>query len=75
MFMRQIHSEAKLNTGFGAEKNLLLPGPGKEKVACVQKDPHFLLVFSKKFLKAEFGVKAEGCVTFFSLVGGEVSGW
>ena len=55
----------KLNTGFGAEKNLLLPGPGKEKVACVQKDPHFLVVFSKKFLKAKFGVKAVDCVTFF----------
>ena len=33
------------------------------------------MVFREEFLKAKFGVRAAGCVTFFWLVGGEVTGW
>ena len=39
------------------------------------KDPNFLVVFREEFLKAQFEMKAVGCVTFFWLVGGEVTGW
>ena len=39
------------------------------------KDPNSLMTFRESFLKATFGVRAEGCMTFFWLVGGEVTGW
>ena len=38
------------------------------------KDLNSLMVFSEEFLKAKFGVRAAGCMTFFLLVGGEVIG-
>ena len=39
------------------------------------KDPNFPVVFREELLKAKFGVRPAGCVTFFWLEGGEVTGW
>ena len=45
-----------------------------EWVACAQKNPSSPMVLGEKFLWAKFGVRAVGCVTFFLLVGDEVTG-
>lgn len=75
MFMRQIHSEAKQTEyRLRSREKFTIARTRQGKGGLCSKDPHFLVVFSKKVLKAKFGVRAEGCVTFFSLVGGEVSG-
>ena len=39
------------------------------------KTPNSLMVLGEEFLKAKFRVRAAECVTFFWLVGGEVTGW
>ena len=76
MFMRQIHSEVKQTEyRLWSRENFIIARTRQGKGGLCSKDPHFLVVLSKKFLKAKFGVRALGCVTFLSLVGGEVSGW
>ena len=69
------HSESKQTetSEFGAEKGLL-QGQAKRMGNLCSKTPNSPMVFGEKFLKSRFGVKAAGCVTFFWLVGGEVTG-
>ena len=38
-------------------------------------DPNSLTAFREGILKAKFGVRPAGCITFFWLVGGKVTGW
>ena len=46
-----------------------------ERGGSCSKDLKSLTVFREEFLKAEFGVRAAGCGTFFWLVGDEVTRW
>ena len=62
------HSEAKQTktSEFRAEK-VFLQGQARECVACAQK--------TGTLLWAKFGMRATGCVAFFQLSGGELTGW
>ena len=50
--------------GFGAERGLL-QGQGRRMRGSCSKNPSSLMVLEEEFLKAKFGVRAAGCVTFF----------
>ena len=65
-FMCPTHSEAKQTemSEFGTEKGLLQDQARKMSGLCPQ-TPNSPVVFGEEFLKAKFGVKATGCVTFF----------
>ena len=65
-FVRWMHSEAKQakTLKFGAEK-CLLQGQARRTGGSCSKDPNSLIVFREEFLKATFGVRGVGCVTFF----------
>ena len=52
----------------------LLWGPGRSRWSSCSKDLDFFMVSRGQFLKATFGVKVTGFLTFFWLVGGEVTG-
>ena len=39
------------------------------------KESNSLMAFREGFLKATFGVRVAGCMTFFQVVCGEVIGW
>ena len=75
-FVCPTHSEAKQTKTLelGAEKGLLQGQARRIGVLC-SKTLNSLMVFREKLLKAKFGVRAAGCVTFFWLAGGEVTGW
>ena len=67
------HSEAKQTWTFGAEEGLL-QGQARRMGGSCSKNPNSLMGFGEKFLEAKLGVRAAGCVAFFWLVGGEVTG-
>lgn len=69
-----MHSEVKQAemSELGAEKDVLWTKQG-ERVAWVEK-PELPVVLGEKFLWVKFGVRATECVTFFWLIGGEVTG-
>ena len=52
----------------------LLWGPARSRWSSCSKDLDFFMVSRGWFLKATFGVKVTGFLTFFWLVGGEVTG-
>jgi len=68
-----MHSEVKQAemSELGAEKDVLWTKQG-ERVAWVEK-PELPVVLGEKFLWVKFGVRATECVTFFWLIGGEVT--
>ena len=73
-----MHSEATQTEimEFGAENGLLL-GPSKENKWLMLKRPGSLMVFwreKENILKIKFGERAVRCVTFFWLVGDDITG-
>ena len=75
-FLCLAHSEAKQTemSEFGAKKGLL-QGQARRTGGSYLKDLNSLMGFREEFLKATFGVRAAGCMTFFWLVGSEVAEW
>lgn len=65
-----------LKTGCGEESTMFIAGSSKNCGQFKIKRSELLDGFSRKeFLKAKFGVRVAGCVSFFGLVGGEIMGW
>ena len=58
---------------FGAEKNVLQGKPRRIGGSCT-KAPNSPMIYRKKHLWAKFRVRNARCVSFFWLVGGEVTG-
>ena len=73
-FVCLTHSEAKQPKSQRLEQKGLLRGQAKRTGGWCSKNPNSLMAFREDFLKAKFGVRAAGRVTFFWLVGGEVTG-
>ena len=57
------------------QRKVYCEGQARRTSSSYSEDPNFSMAFRDEFLKATFGVKVAGCMTFFWLVGGEVTGW
>ena len=64
-FVCLTHSEAKQPKSQRLEQKGLLRGQAKRTGGWCSKNPNSLMAFREDFLKAKFGVRAAGRVTFF----------
>ena len=53
----------------------LFQGPTRRTGSSCSEELNSLIVFREKFLKARFEMRTAGCMTFFWLIVGEVTGW